>query len=134
MPCCIGAEACSRRIDPTLVPLGSLLPSRIVHDIEKALTAFKVVYDDGGAQCPWLANQNSHRRDQRPLGSNWGGKRVRKAAEELVEEMEKRWENVDAAVKAVMSAGIEEVKMKCRKKIENLPEGDLVQEEDEVLE
>ena len=31
-------------------------------------------------------------------------------------------------------AVIEEVKMKCRKKIENLPEGDLVQEEDEVLE
>ena len=45
--------------------------------------------------------------------------------------MEKRWENVDAAVKAVMSAGIEEVKMKCRKNIENLPEGNLVQEEDD---
>ena len=50
---------------------------------------------------------------------------------ELVQEMEKRWENVDAAVKAVMSAGIEEVKMKCRKNIENLPEGNLVQEEDD---
>lgn len=131
----LGAEAYRRRVDPALLPLGSPLPSRIVHDIKKALDAFKVVYDNGGAQCPWLANQNGHRREHRPLGGNWGGnwggKRVRKAAEELVEEMEKRWENVDAAVKAVMSAGIEEVKMKCRKNIENLPEGDLVQEEDD---
>ena len=48
----------------------------------------------------------------------------------LVEEMEERWANIDAAVVGVMAAGLEAVKNKCRANIENLPEGDESDDED----
>lgn len=127
----LGAEAYRRRIDPKILPLGSPRPSRIVQDVKKALAAFEIVYRHGGAQVPYLANQNGHRR--RTLYGNWGGTRVKKAAAVLVEEMEARWANVDAAVVGVMAAGLEAVKNKCRASIENLPEGELEDEDDDVV-
>ena len=68
-------------------------PKIIIHDCDKALRAFGVVYRAGGKMVPWLANHNGHRNHA--AGRNkagWGGVPVKNV---LVEEVG-RWLHRDA--------------------------------------
>ena len=74
---------------------GGNVPSsrRIIEDCKKALNAFQVVYEHGGAMVPGLANRNGHRNLAEGRNTaGWGGVQIKNL---LVHEIG-RWLHADA--------------------------------------
>ena len=126
----LGAHAYQRRIDPNILPTGSPTPSRIEDDVERAINSMATVYEHGGAMCAWLATRNGNCRT---LKGNWGGPRVKKAAEVLIAEMEKRLGNIDPVVREVLEEDLYRVKKMCEEATLHLPEGRDLKEEEDAL-